>query len=317
MSRSAVPSPASAGEPAPTVWLVWSRRVPRGETDDWMRRMDAAGLATPVALESRDLRTALLELWLPDTAESRLLMRDWPETHGRTFGGRWREQADCDWVAASATPRAPLKIRDRLVIIDPAEPTVSGLATANDRIVLAVPTNMAFGTGDHATTSTVLRWLVDEARARSGTRKPGTAAWSFLDVGCGTGILALAARALGAEPVEGFDFDPAAVEISITNAEANRIAGIRFHQADLLQWQARDDRPAGWDVVAANVYGPVLAKAMPRLAAAVAAGGVLLLSGILHTQEADVTSAARLARLQVTRRTRRGRWVTLACARLD
>ena len=288
-------------------WLVWSRQVETGREEDWLERLAAAGFGSALALAEPGRATVRLELWLEDDAAGRLVRDRWAQEWGGEFGGRWRSVPDCDWVAANSRPRPPLKIRDQLVILDRADPVARAGAEARGRKVLVVPAGMAFGTGDHATTSTVLRWLADEAVVRRATGTPG---WSFLDIGCGTGILALAAAALGAARVEGFDFDPVAVAIARDNAAANGIDGVRLGCCDLLQWSG--EREGGWDVVAANVYGPVLVQAMPQLAAATAAGGVLLLSGILDSQRDTVVAAATTAGLRIDREQGKGKWVTLA-----
>lgn len=293
---------------------MWSRQVPVGSEEGWLERLAAAGLGSALALAQPGRPTVRLELWLEDNEDHRLARDRWAEDHGGTFGGRWRTVADCDWVAASARPRSPLRIRDRLVVLDGPDPAERAAAEARGRAVLVVPAGMAFGTGDHATTATVLRWLTDEAGVR-GRRTgagegTGAAGWSFLDVGCGTGILALAAAMMGASEVEGFDFDPVAVDIARANADANGIQGVRFASGDLLRW--RSGREGGWDVVAANVYGPVLVEGMPALAASLAADGVLLLSGILAGQRDAVVAAADAAGLRIGRELKKGKWVTLA-----
>ena len=120
---------------------------------------------------------------------------------------------------------------------------------------------MAFGTGDHATTSTCLRLLVDYAKEARGGR------WSLLDLGCGTGILAIAGALLGAAEVDGFDFDPAAVKIANRNARRHGLKRLKFTEDDVTKWEPERE----YDVVAANIFFDVLTISFERIAAAVMA----------------------------------------------
>ncbi len=98
----------------------------------------------------------------------------------------------------------PVKVRDRLVIS--AESSKAALqklaAQYPSRIILSIPPHLAFGTGHHATTATVLRFLVDFAKEREGAK------WSLLDLGTGSGVLAIAGARLGATQVSASDNDP-------------------------------------------------------------------------------------------------------------
>ena len=115
--------------------------------------------------------------------------------------------------------------------------------------MLTIPAAMAFGTGDHATTSTCLRMLCDAAAAQP-------AGWEMLDLGTGTGILALAGRLLGAARCDAFDFDPACIRAARENARQNGIRQVAVTRADVLEWiPARQ-----WYVVTANLYSEVLLK---------------------------------------------------------
>jgi ribosomal protein L11 methyltransferase len=158
---------------------------------------------------------------------------------------------------------------------------------------------MAFGTGDHATTSTCLRLMVDYAATR-------TTPWSVLDMGCGTGILALAAARLGAKPVSGFDYDPAAVRISKKNATLNGVRGVKFTCEDMTTWEPG----APHDVVLANIFYDVLTLSFGKIAAATRPGGIVIVSGILHTQAAGCLAAGKKAGLKFEAPIRRGKWVT-------
>ena len=145
---------------------------------------------------------------------------------------------------------------------------------------------LAFGTGQHATTRACLEYvdrLAEENPARS-----------FLDVGCGSGILAIAACRRGFREVAGFDIDPDAVAAANENAAKNGL-DLVFTRGDLcnrstLPGVARTGDRA-FDVVAANVLGPVLIRFAAEIAVLVAPGGALILSGILDEIYPDVRAA--------------------------
>lgn len=216
------------------------------------------------------------------------------------FGGRVRELKSADWQKPVEVP-PPLKIRDRFVVTQ--EDDESRLEAMRSefagREVLSIPPEMAFGTGDHATTSTVLRMLVDIGRQRGQ-------GWSCADLGCGTGLLAIAARKLGAEPVYACDYDPFAVKVTERNGPRNGVDGIVVEEVDVLDWKP-DTR---YDVVLANIFSTVLIQAFPVLAKLVKPGGELVLSGILASQAWDVFEEAARHGFGFPKVVRKGKWVT-------
>ena len=222
------------------------------------------------------------------------------------YGGSVEELTTTDWVAATAPENTPpLIIRDKLVISASAAPEVIEELRARypRRIILTFPAERAFGTGNHATTSTCLRMLCDHVRRL----KPGS--WSLTDIGCGTGVLALAGLRLGAARATSFDFDPVAVEVAARNIERNGGAhNLELFQADVFEWSPEPEQRA--DVVLANLFSTVLQKAFPRLLADMKPGGILIISGILNTQAAETLAAAEAAGLQVMKSTIRGKWTT-------
>jgi ribosomal protein L11 methyltransferase len=209
-----------------------------------------------------------------------------------------------NWAALSTQKPPPVKVRKTFVIC--AARTQAEVAKARKdfpkREVIAVPADMAFGTGHHATTATVLRLLVDLAEPLRVSGKK----WSMADLGCGSGILAIAASKLDASRVWGCDYDPAAVRISKENAARNDTPKVRFSQIDVLKWQPKQT----WDVVAANIFHDVLEAAFPQLLRSVAPGGVLMLSGILRTQAKDCLAAGKRAGFAVKKVITKGKWVT-------
>jgi ribosomal protein L11 methyltransferase len=171
-------------------------------------------------------------------------------------------------------------------------------------VILDLDPGMAFGTGLHPTTRLCLagvesaadRGLLDGARV--------------LDVGCGSGILAIAAAKLGAASVLGVDTDPIAIEATLANAKRNDLAG---------RITARDGSlPSGaaaHDVVLANLIASVLIALAGPLRDELRPGGVLLASGIFLDRETEVRGAFDAAGLVVATRTAEGEWVALEAIR--
>jgi ribosomal protein L11 methyltransferase len=175
------------------------------------------------------------------------------------------------------------------------EPTSSAL----DASTIYIPANLAFGTGEHATTAGCLRLLADIA--------PKTQGWNFLDAGTGTGILAIAACKLGAAKVLAFDVDATAVRIAKANALANRVKGIRVVRADVLKLRPEDS----FDIVAANLYSELFRSAAPNLWPAIKPNGRLIVSGVMRDQVEPVVQTIREMQGQIEATRIRGKWVIL------
>ena len=201
--------------------------------------------------------------------------------------------------AISESVRAPIRVRDRLIVAGSAKERGELAKTAPGRKVLVIPAGMAFGTGDHATTAACLRFLADVSE------ELGSARWEMLDLGCGSGILALAGRMLGAKRALAGDFDPHAVRTAKENVRANGIDGVTVKKLDVRTWQP----PRMWDVVTANLYSGLLIETAPGIAAACASGGRFIFSGILRTQEAEVVPILKKAGFEIRRIIRKGKWV--------
>ena len=158
-----------------------------------------------------------------------------------------------------------------------------------------VPAGMAFGTGGHATTATCLRLLCDALPVEGFTA---------VDVGCGSGILAIGCELLGARTVDAFDNDEAAVRIARENAEINGCRAISTVQGDVFKWKPRRK----YDVVLANLFSEILIAVAPRLASAVRPGGTLIFSGVLHHQSPEVVEAFARQGLHLEHLVKRGKW---------
>ena len=144
--------------------------------------------------------------------------------------------------------------------------------------VLWLDPGMAFGTGNHETTRLCCERLAQHAAARGSSAR-------VIDAGCGSGILALSAAKLGFQEISGFDNDPEAIRVSQENAALNELAGkVNFFVGDLVTGLA--GRQA--ELVMANIQSDVLMRFADELCATVAAGGELVLSGILSRELDEV-----------------------------
>jgi ribosomal protein L11 methyltransferase len=194
----------------------------------------------------------------------------------------------------------PFRLSPHLVVRPPWCEAPASLVDAHPgTIVLELEPGRAFGTGLHETTSLVASVLDDHRAALAGPPPI-----EVLDVGCGSGILAIAALALGAKSARAVDIDPDAVHVTIENA---RRAGVeaRVH-ADTTDMK---DLEGQWKVVLANIQAEVLVPRAPDLIARVEKGGLLVLSGILVTQRDTVLAAYSSLTLESS--PTRGEWVAL------
>jgi len=177
-----------------------------------------------------------------------------------------------DWDAAFRTHHRPLRIGTRLLVAPPWD-----VPDAEGRIVLVVEPGMAFGTGQHATTRTCLE-EVEDAVLAGGVH-------SALDVGTGSAVLAAAIARLGVARVVGVDNDPIAMPWAADTLRRSDAGSVRLVCGTLAAIRGR------FDLVVANLLADLLERDAEALAAAVAPGGRLVVSGLLGSQVARVTAA--------------------------
>jgi len=210
---------------------------------------------------------------------------------------------ESDWATAWKRHVRVMRIGRRIVI----RPTWRRHRRAPDDVVIAMDPGMAFGTGLHPTTRLCLagieRWA-DDGLLAHGAARDGRA--RLLDVGCGSGVLAVAAGLLGAGELIGVDTDPLAIEATLANARRNRLA------RRVRAWQGSVPSGAGpFDLVAANLIASVLISLASGLRDELRPGGRLLASGIFVDREGDVRSAFVAAGLVIVHREAEGDWVAL------
>ncbi|NBW00509.1 MAG: 50S ribosomal protein L11 methyltransferase [Betaproteobacteria bacterium] len=181
---------------------------------------------------------------------------------------------DQDWVAETQRQFSPFVFRNRLWVGPHWH--VPPESFAQQGIVIRLDPGMAFGTASHATTQLCLEQLAQHLTpSRQGLR--------VLDVGCGSGILAIAAAKLGASRVHAIDIDPIAVQTARQNAAANGVT---------VSVTLADQSPSeSFDVVVANILSQPLKVLAPMLSARTRPGGRLLLSGILDRQAQEICEA--------------------------
>ena len=180
-----------------------------------------------------------------------------------------------DWTESWKQFFHPFRASPRLVV----KPSWEKFDSQAGDIILELDPGMSFGTGYHGTTKGCLQLIDEFSHGREGQ--------SFLDAGCGSGILALAAWKLGLRPVMAFDNDPQAVAIAAENLHLNGADGVTAFTADLATWQP----PQPFRLVVANILAPVLIAHAARVVAFLAPGpdpAYLILSGILEAQYAEV-----------------------------
>jgi ribosomal protein L11 methyltransferase len=192
-----------------------------------------------------------------------------------------QEVADQDWVRLTQSQFAPVEITPEFWIVPSWHE-----APPQARAVIRLDPGLAFGTGTHPTTRMCLRWIARQPQERR-------ARWQrVLDYGCGSGILAIGAALHGAQEIDAVDIDPAAVQSTRDNAQANGVT-LRAGLPELAQ--------GPYPLVLANILATPLKLLAPLLAGHVAAGGDLVLAGILERQADELKAAyAPWCELQVS-----------------
>ena len=168
-----------------------------------------------------------------------------------------------------------------------------------DRIKIVMDPGMAFGTGTHETTSLCLETL--DSLVKGGER--------VLDIGTGSGILAIAALKLGAEVAEGVDIDPMCVRTAGQNAQLNGVDG----KLKVLVGDLSDKATGKYDIITANIVANAILHLAPCVPALLAEGGTFIASGIIDAREEEVCAGLAAAGLKVAEVRRQGGWVAILC----
>ena len=200
-----------------------------------------------------------------------------------------------DWANAWKAYYKPLHIGERMVIV----PAWERYNEKPGEIVVRMDPGMAFGTGSHETTRLVIGLL--EKYTKSGCR--------MLDVGCGSGILAICASKLGAGQCRAYDIDPVAVRVANENIKDSGLDNVTCEVSDLL----RDvDRSYAYDLITANIVADIIIRMAPDVGALMHEGTVLLVSGIILERGDDVIEALEQNGLKVVERVVDNDWCAMA-----
>ena len=300
------------GELAESVADVFARFAPNGVmTEQGVKYNDAEDAGTPTG---------------PITVRAYLEMNDQIEETRRKLEESlyylgmirplpvpgFRPIADQNWMEAWKQHYKPILIGQRVVIVpawmDSPDP---------ERIAIKIDPGMAFGTGTHPTTQLCLELMEKVFDKREKRKDPFVLPLSCIDVGCGSGILSIAALKLGAKKALGVDIDAESIKNSRENADTNGV-GEEF----LLGVGSVQEIRAGKfefgkaPLVVANILAPVIVRLFDAgLADLIEEGGAIILSGILQEQEQTVIEAGQARGLKMNERRQMGDWVALAMSR--
>ena len=244
---------------------------------------------------------ARIKFYVTDDADGQGQLAKWMEGIDLPYTtARLREN---DWATSWQKYYKPMAVGQRLYIVPEWE---RGEAVPDGRTALYLNPGLTFGTGSHASTRLCLEWV--EEFAREGE--------SALDLGCGSGILSIAALLLGSREAVGVDNDPKAVGVAYENAAMNGIGRDRYtvRAGDVLTDMALRAELARqrYDMVLANIVADVIIPLSLPARGLLAPGGVFLCSGIIDTRAEEVCAALERNGLRVVGRKDRDGWVALA-----
>jgi ribosomal protein L11 methyltransferase len=227
-----------------------------------------------------------------------------------------RTLAEEDWAESWKSQYHRLHVGKRIVIV----PAWEQYKPESGEAVIRLEPGMAFGTGLHPTTRLCLQAM--EQRLSPG--------WSVLDLGTGSGVLAIAAAKLGAGSILALDTDPVAVAAARENIAQNEVADRIVVRLGTLPGQGRDQwegtpwsKPLAptlpetgtFELVMVNILAPVIIGLAPALAARMEPGGQLIAAGLIQSQERAVERALQAERLRITHRTEERDWICLVAHR--
>ena len=200
-----------------------------------------------------------------------------------------------DWANAWRAYYKPLHIGERMVIV----PAWEEYEAEPHEIVVRMDPGMAFGTGSHETTRLVIGLL--EKYTKPDCR--------MLDVGCGSGILAICAAKLGAGDCRAYDIDPTAVRVANENVLSSGLSNVRCEVSDLLR---QVDASEPYDLITANIVADIIIRMTPDVGKYMHDGTVLLASGIIVERADDVAAALQAHHLRIVERVEDNGWCAMA-----
>jgi len=200
-----------------------------------------------------------------------------------------------DWAESWKRHFKPIEIGAALLI----KPSWSQRRARKNQAEVVLDPGLSFGTGQHPTTDFCLRQLVKHRRKDERQ--------SLLDIGTGSGILAIAGAKLGYAPVKAFDYDPEAVRIATANATSNSVQRkIRFARQDVTRLSAASREK--FSVICANLISTLLRSELARILARLERGGVLVVAGILKPEFAELQGHFEKSGLSLIATRAKGEW---------
>lgn len=204
-----------------------------------------------------------------------------------------------DWANAWKAYYKPIKIGSKIVIV----PAWEKYEAAEGELIVRMDPGMAFGTGTHETTRLVIGLL--EKYTTLGVR--------MLDVGTGSGILAICASKLGAGECNAYDIDPMSVRVARENIKDSGLTNITCDQSDLLR--SVDMEGGKYGLVCANIVADIIIRMTPDVHKYIADDGVLLASGIIMERSSDVVECFEAHGFEIVERAEENGWCALAVKR--
>ena len=250
-------------------------------------------------LLAKERDTALIHLYISpeeNPAEAIAFLQERYTAVGIDHAVESNTVSEADWANNWKKYFKPLPVGEKILICPSWETTDN----PENRAILSIDPGMAFGTGGHDTTRLVLETL----------EKYITDGCDFLDVGCGSGILSIAACLLGAGRALGIDIDALAVKTAIENGELNSLTAPKY---EIRLGDLAKDVDGKYPVIAANIVADAIIMLSPAIPNLLAEGGVYIVSGIIDTREQDVLAALDNCGVTVVERREHGGWLCLVC----
>ncbi len=254
------------------------------------------------AIVNADRNTAYVSVFIPDTrspGETVVFVMNRFAELGLDVIVEGIGVSEEDWADSWKQYYKPIHTGDRLVIV----PVWETYEPKEGEITVLMDPGMAFGTGTHETTR-LCAGMVEKYTKEGCT---------VLDVGCGSGILAICASKLGAEKCFACDIDPQAVKVAVENTELNHTPNVKCAVSDLLKQVEKTD--GGYDVVVANIVADIIIRLSPDVGTYMAQDGVFIVSGIIEERADEVIAALNANGFRIVDESYENGWYCGVCKR--
>ena len=249
-------------------------------------------------LEDRFVGVSRVKFWVSDDEDGLAILQN---VRAAGYEPEIRRIRDEDWENNWKQYYKPIPIGEKLVVVPEWEEVPE-----DSRVPLKLDPGLIFGTGSHATTRMCLEQV--EKLAAPGKR--------VLDLGCGSGILAIGALILGCESAAGCDIDPKAPDVALSNAALNGITAERFpvYAGDVISdLSMRRKLGGGYDLVLSNIVADVIIPLAPYYRGFMAEGATLVVSGIIEGRQDETQAALERAGLTVIGKYCQEEWYCFTC----